>query len=172
MTASFESTHPAEIAPFVGKHIIYTYENGWQYEIYIKNERTLDYRVHGGLVGGRWVKDQPVHVARLADDIVKVSWTEPTGTCVSLAFNFAERRSHGATFFPRWIVEDPKKITCFQNEHLEAMQGYREAGPTYPIEVVDEFSRITFVEDCGRDNESVIACAPEDLPEGYTARRN
>jgi phenolic acid decarboxylase len=172
MSDPFESTKAEEIAAFVGKHIIYTYENGWQYEIYVKNDRTLDYRVHGGLVGGRWVKGQEVHIVRIAPDVYKISWTEPTGTCVSLAFNLAERRSHGATFFPRWIVENPKEIVCFQNEHLGLMQSYRQVGPTYPIEVVDEFSRITFVEDCGRDNEAVIACAPEDLPEGYTARRN
>lgn len=99
--------------------------------------------MHGGLVGGRWVKGQEAHIARIAPGVYKMSWTEPIGTCVSLAFNLAERRSDGATFFPRWIVEDPKKIVCFQNEHLDLMQSYRKAGPTYPIEVVDEFSRIT-----------------------------
>ncbi len=30
MPDPFEFTRPAEIAPFVGKHIIYTYANGWQ----------------------------------------------------------------------------------------------------------------------------------------------
>jgi hypothetical protein len=43
MSDPFESTKPEEIAAFVGKHIIYTYENGWQYEIYVRNDRTLDY---------------------------------------------------------------------------------------------------------------------------------
>ncbi|MFG1215018.1 hypothetical protein V5F72_22260 [Xanthobacter flavus] len=28
------------------------------------------------------------------------------------------------------------------------------------------------MEDCGREDESVIACAPEDLPPGYVTRRN
>ncbi|MEJ1976298.1 MAG: phenolic acid decarboxylase [Acetobacteraceae bacterium] len=172
MSDPFESTNPAEIAPFVGKHIIYTYENGWQYEVYIKNERTLDYRVHGGIVGGRWVKDQPVHVVRLADGVVKLSWTEPTGTCVSVAYNLVEHRAHGATFFPQWIERDPEKIIGFQNEKIELMQQYRDAGPVYPILVVDEFATITFVEDCGRNDETVIACAPEELPAGYTTRRN
>jgi len=36
MSDAFESTHPSEIATFVGKHIIYTYANGWQYEMYFK----------------------------------------------------------------------------------------------------------------------------------------
>ncbi len=172
MADSVESARPSEIAPFVGKHIIYTYDNGWQYEVYIKNEHTLDYRVHGGLVGGRWVKDQEVHVVRLADGVVKISWSEPTGTCVSVAYNLVENRAHGATFFPRWIELEPKKIVGFQNDKIELMRQYRDAGPAYPTLVVDEFAAITFVEDCGRDNEAVIACAPEALPAGYTLRRN
>ncbi len=52
MSDNFASTRPAEIAPFVVKHIIYTYANGWQYEMYFQNERTIDYRVHGGIVAG------------------------------------------------------------------------------------------------------------------------
>jgi phenolic acid decarboxylase len=52
------------------------------------------------------------------------------------------------------------------------MRQYRDGGPTYPILVVDEFAEITFVENCGRDDESVIASAPEDLPPGYATRRN
>jgi phenolic acid decarboxylase len=38
--------------------------------------------------------------------------------------------------------------------------------------VVDEFAAITFVEDCGSNDENVITCAPEALPPGYTLRRN
>ena len=172
MSNPFESTKPAEIAPFVGKHYIYTYDNGWQYEFYIKNERTVEYRVHGGLVGGRWVKGQEAHIVRLADNVFKVSWVEPTGTCVSVAVNLAERRVHGATFFPQWVEQEPGKIVCYQNEHLDLMRRYRDAGPTYPTVLVDEFADITFIEDSGRDNESVIACAPDALPAGYAARRN
>ena len=29
---------------FVGKHFLYTYENGWKYEMYIRNANTIDYR--------------------------------------------------------------------------------------------------------------------------------
>ena len=42
----------------VGQHFIYTYANGWDYEFYVKNETTMDYRIHSGMVGGRWVKDR------------------------------------------------------------------------------------------------------------------
>lgn len=172
MSDPYASTIPTEIAGFVGKHIIYTYDNGWQYEMYIKNDRTIDYRVNGGLVGGRWVRDQSAHVVRLADDVVKLSWVEPTGTTVSVAYNFTERRAHGATFFPAWVAEHPERISVYQNDRIDQMVAYRDAGPTYPIDLVDEFATITFVEDCGRDNQAVISCPPEDLPDGYLTRRN
>jgi phenolic acid decarboxylase len=32
-----------DLSGFVGKHLVYTYDNGWNYEIYVKNETTLDY---------------------------------------------------------------------------------------------------------------------------------
>ena len=172
MSDDFESTKPAELTRFIGKHFIYTYDNGWQYEMYLKNDRTIDYRIHSGMVGGRWVRDQEAHIVRLSDDVCKISWDEPTGTAVSVAINFAERNLHGIIFFPQWIARDPAKTVCFQNDHLDAMHQYRDAGPTYPKLVIDEFAPVTFLEDCGRDNETVIACAPADLPAGYAARRN
>jgi phenolic acid decarboxylase len=163
---------PEELVGFVGRHFIYTYANGWQYELYVKNERTIDYRIHSGLVGGRWVRDQAVHMVRLGDSVFKISWDEPTGTCVSVAFNVVERKVHGVIFFPRWIAEDPKKTVCFQNDHLDTMRAYRDAGPTYPKLVIDEFADVTFMKLIAANDETVIACPPADLPAGYAARRN
>lgn len=168
----FESTRPGELGAFIGKHFIYTYDNGWQYELYIKNARTIDYRIHSGMVGGRWVRNQEAHIVRLADDVVKISWDEPTGTTVSVAFLLSERRIHGVIFFPRWVAKEPKKTVCFQNDHTAQMLAYRDAGPTYPKLVIDEFATVTFMEDCGADNEQVIRCAPDELPAGYAERRN
>ncbi|PKU22894.1 phenolic acid decarboxylase [Telmatospirillum siberiense] len=157
---------------FLGKHLIYTYDNGWQYEIYIKNAKTMDYRIHSGMVGGRWVRDQQVHMVRIADDVCKISWDEPTGTAVSLAINFTERHLHGVIFFPQWVAQAPEKTVCFQNEHLDRMQRLRDEGPTYPKLVIDEFASITFIEDRGLDDQTVIDRAPSALPAGYAARRN
>ncbi|MES1931381.1 phenolic acid decarboxylase [Salinisphaera shabanensis T35B1] len=169
---SFESTHPDTLTAFVGRHFIYTYDNGWQYEMYIKNARTIDYRIHSGMVGGRWVRDQAVHLPRLSDDVCKVSWNEPTGTSVSVAVNFAERHLHGVIFFPRWVADAPEKTVCYQNDHLDTMLAYRDAGPTYPTLVIDEFATVTFLERCEVDDESVVAEAPDQLPVGYADRRN
>jgi len=122
------------------------------------------------MVGGRWVKDQPVHLVQLGDEEFKLSWHEPTGTSVSLAVDLAKRQLHGVIFFPRWVEEHAERTVCFQNDHIEEMRRYRDAGPTYPIHVVDEFAKITFVEDREPDDESVIDRPPQDLPDGYTSR--
>ena len=172
MSNAFESTKPEELTEFIGRHFIYTYDNGWQYELYVKNDRTIDYRIHSGMVGGRWVRDQIAHIVRLSPNVFKISWDEPTGTTVSVAFNLTDRKLHGVIFFPRWIAGVPKKTVCFQNDHLDEMHAYRDAGPTYPKLVIDEFADITFLEDRGANDETVIACGPEDLPEGYAARLN
>ena len=172
MSNLFESTKPEQLSRVVGKHFIYTYDNGWQYEMYIKSDRVIDYRIHSGMVGGRWVRDQLAHIVRLSDDVFKISWDEPTGTTVSVAVNLAERQLHGVIFFPQWIAKNPQLTVCFQNDFLDKMQSYRDAGPTYPKLVIDEFATITYLEDCNPDDETVISCAPSELPDGYTARKN
>jgi phenolic acid decarboxylase len=83
-----------------------------------------------------------------------------------------ERRAHGVLFFPFWIAQILEKTTCYQNEYLQQMQTLRDVGPTYPRLVVDEFASIAFIEDCGVGNESVIACAPGELPTGFASRCN
>jgi len=47
------------------------------------------------------------------------------------------------------------------------MESYRETGPAYPTEMINEFATITFVRDCGPDDDSVIACAASELPENF-----
>ena len=149
-----------DLDTIVGKRLIYTYANGWRYELYVKNATTIDYRIHSGMVGGRWVKDQAVTVSFLGDGRHAVSWTEPTGTSVSMQLDLPHRRTHGVIFFPRWVVQDPQATVCFQNDHLEEMARRRDAGPTYPIEVVDEPSEITVLDEPGPDDETVIDRAP------------
>ncbi|MCC8109858.1 MAG: phenolic acid decarboxylase [Planctomycetes bacterium] len=156
-----------DLSGLVGKHIVYTYDNGWNYEIYVKNRTTMDYRIHSGLVGNRWVKDQQVYLVRVGESSYKISWTEPTGTDVSIIVNLGENFIHGTIFFPRWIINDPKKTVCFQNDHIQQMEAYREAGPAYPTEVIDKFAAITFIRECGDDNNTVIDCPASDLPANF-----
>ncbi len=156
-----------DLTGILGKHLVYTYDNGWNYEIYVKNENTMDYRIHSGIVGNRWVKHQEIFLVRVATDVYKISWTEPTGTDVSLIVNLGDKVFHGTIFFPRWIINNPEKTICFQNDFIPQMEAYREAGPVYPTEVIDEFATITFVRDCGLNNEEVINCVASELPADF-----
>ncbi|BDH47366.1 phenolic acid decarboxylase [Salmonella enterica subsp. enterica serovar Choleraesuis] len=156
-----------DLSGFIGKHLVYTYDNGWNYEIYVKNGTTLDYRIHSGMVGNRWVKDQQAWIVRVGQDVYKISWTEPTGTDVSLIVNLADKLFHGTIFFPRWVINHPEKTVCFQNQHLDEMAALREAGPAYPTEVIDEFATITLIRDCGPDDDSVINCPASELPANF-----
>lgn len=161
-----------QLSELLGKHFIYTYESGWQYEIYIKNSTTFSYRIHSGMVGGRWVTDQMAHMLEIGDRVFKVFWDEPTGTNVCITINLNRRQIHGAIFFPRWVADSPEKTVCYQNQHIDKMRSYRDSGPTYPKMVVDKMAQITFMEDCGCDRDDVINCPPQHLSPDYTLRVN
>ena len=64
-------------------------------------------------------------------------------------------------------MNNPEHTVCFQNEHIAQMEAYREAGPVYPTEVIDEFATITFIEDCGENDENVINCPASELPADF-----
>lgn len=152
-----------DLTNLVGKHLIYTYENGWQHEIYIKNDSTLDYLVCSGSASNRCVKDQSAYIVQIGQNIYKASWTEPTGTSISVILNLRILLLHCTAFFPRWVMDDPQKTACFQNNHINEMEAYRAAGPTYPIEIMDQFATITAADDCGLNNDSVISDATNEL---------
>ncbi|OBJ83273.1 phenolic acid decarboxylase [Mycobacterium sp. 1245852.3] len=172
MTSIANPVPPQDFSSIVGFRFIYTYANGWRYEMYVKNAKTIDYRIHSGMVGGRWVKDQQVDLVQLDDDSFKICWTEPTGTSVAVNVLPAKRCVHGVIFFPRWVQEHGERTICFQNEHLEQMRAYRDEGPTYPIYVVSEFATITLLESVGSDNDSIISVPPDQLPAGWADRTN
>lgn len=47
MTGVANPVPPQNLSGIVGQRFIYTYANGWQYEMYVKNATTIDYRIHG-----------------------------------------------------------------------------------------------------------------------------
>lgn len=154
-----------ELEDFIGTHFIYTYNNGWEYEWYAKNDHTVDYRIHGGMVKGRWVKDQEADIVKLTDGVFKITWTEPTGTDVALDFMPNEKKLHGTIFFPKWVEEHPEITVTFQNEHIAEMEAAREKYETYPKLLVPEFATITYMGDACVDNEDVISEEPyEGMP--------
>lgn len=84
----------------------------------------------------------------------------------------AERVLHGVIFFPDWIRTHGEHTVLFQNDHLDEMRAFRDAGPTYPIYIVPEFAKITLFENVGENDEDAISVAPGDLPSGWSDRTN
>jgi len=76
---------------------------------------------------------------------------------------------NGTIFFPRWVMNNPEKTVCFQNDHLEEMAKFRETGPAYPTEIIDEFATLTVIREVGENNESVIDCPPDQLHANWPA---
>lgn len=161
-----------DLSEFVGKHIIYTYANGWQYEYYFRNESVGDYRIGSGMVGGRWTTHQKLMVVNLGHGTYKVAWAEPTGSVCCLDINFQERWLHGFFGLAQWLTTSPQVSTVHQNLHLETMREHRDKGPLYPLYVNWDFAEITYIEDRGRDNDDVINCEVSELPDGYWVRKN
>ena len=145
---------------FIGTQMIYTFANGWEYEIYIKNEDTVDYRIHSGMVAGRWVKNQKMDLVELTKDVYKTSWTEPTGTDVSINFMMADKKVHGMIFFPKWVHEHPEITVCYQNDHLDLIEESRDKYDTYPKHLVSNMGDITYSKNVGTNNENLISVAP------------
>ena len=47
------------------------------------------------------------------------------------------------------------------------MASYREAGPAYPTEVIDEYATLTFIRDVGENDDSIINCPASELPANF-----
>lgn len=116
-----------DLSGFIGKHLVYTYDNGWNYEIYVKNDRTLDYRIHSGIVGNRWVKDQEAYIVRVGESIYKISWTEPTGTDVSLIVNLGDK-----------VIERRRQHAEQRGEHHQHRRHHQGNGERTPHPAANE----------------------------------
>lgn len=173
ITEGARTTLEQDLSGILGRQFIYTYDAlGWQYEVYVREETTVDYRVHAGKMGGRWVTGQAIDLARLDTDIYKISWTGPTGGSISLTVMLADRILHGVIFGPQWAEDNSAPMIGYQNEHMAEIIAARDNGPTYPLHMFGGFATITYLEDRGPGDTAVIACAPESLPEGYATRTN
>ncbi len=164
---------PQDLSIILGKHIIYTYENGWKYEFYFKNSSINHYRIHSGLVAGRWVTNREVHMTALGHGLIRVNWLEPVGNIVTMVTNLQERWLHSYFLMPQWIIDNPKATVCHEDEFVEEMLKLREQGPTWPMHIAENaFAEITFLEDVGPDRDDIITCPPDELPPGYADRKN
>lgn len=152
-----------DFSGFIGKYLVYIYDNGWNYEIYVKNGYIFDYCIYSGIVGNCWVKDQEVYIVWVGESIYKIFWIELIGIDVSLIVNLGDKLFYGIIFFLCWIMNNLEKIICFQNDYILLMNLYCDVGLVYLMEVIDEFVIIIFICDCGVDNDEVINCLVSEL---------
>lgn len=161
-----------ELTALIGQQFLYHYDEGSLYELYVKNDTTISYRVHSGDTTDRWVTDQHVDIVRIGQDVYKLSWLEPTGTVVCITINLARWQIHGTMFFPKWVVDAPQKTVGWQNTQLDQMYAYRHQGPTYPQSILSQKAVVMYWEDVGPDRNDIIDRAPSELPAEYIQQNN
>ncbi|OJF77837.1 phenolic acid decarboxylase [Nocardia seriolae] len=161
-----------DLSGIVGRHLIYAYDNGWKYELYVRNPHTVAFRCLQGPMFGRWSTNQPVKMIQLHGDLYKIAWVEPTGTVTVLIAWLSGRRVHTTICYPQWMLDYPESTLGHYEESLDEITADRDQGPTYPQTLVASTGRITFLETRAVDDDTVIDCPPGKLPLGYANRTN
>ncbi|WP_067687503.1 phenolic acid decarboxylase [Nocardia jejuensis] len=159
-----------DLTGIVGMHLIYAYENGWKYELYVRNSQTIAFRCLMGPMFGRWSTGQAAKIVQLRDDLFKLAWVEPTGTTTVVIAWLGERRVHTTISYPQWMLDHPEFTLVRYEDSLEEILRARDAGPTYPLTLVASTGRITFLASRAQDDDTVIDRPPNKLPLGYADR--
>ncbi|MGW5225182.1 phenolic acid decarboxylase [Nocardia niigatensis] len=161
-----------DLSGIVGQHLIYAYENGWKYDLYVRNSQTVAFRCLMGPMFGRWSTAQPAKMIQLSGDMYKLAWVEPTGTVTVLIVWLRERRVHTTICYPQWMLDFPESTMGHYEDGLAQITADRDQGPTYPQTLVASTGRITFLETREPDDDTVIDRPPAKLPLHYANRTN
>lgn len=171
-TTPSHSALTGDLSGLIGKHLIYAYENGWRYELYVRNAETIEFRCLMGPMFGRWSKNQSAKMVQLSGDLYKLAWVEPTGTTTNVILWLGDRRVHTTISYPQWMLDYPESTLGRYEDNLDAIAADRERGPTYPLTLVSSTGRITFLDSRDADDDTVIDRPPGKLPAGYADRTN
>ncbi|WP_327140470.1 phenolic acid decarboxylase [Nocardia sp. NBC_01327] len=161
-----------DLTGILGKHVIYVYENGWKYELYVRNAETIESRCLMGPMFGRWSKNQAAKIIQLSDDLYKLAWVEPTGTTTVIIVYLTGRQVHTSISYPQWMLDYPESTLTRYEDNLDEIIAARDLGPTYPLTLVSSAGRITYLETREQEDDSVIDGPPGKLPLGYADRTN
>ncbi|MET8427151.1 phenolic acid decarboxylase [Nocardia sp. NPDC004860] len=175
MSAEDAAAAPAlagDLSGIVGRHLIYAYENGWKFDLYVRNSQTVAFRCLMGPMFGRWSTAQPAKMIQLSGDMYKIAWVEPTGAVTVLIVWLRERRVHTTICYPQWMLDFPESTLGHYEDAIPQIIADRDQGPTYPQTLVASTGRITYLETRGRDDDTVIDCPPAKLPLDYANRTN
>ncbi|MFE3053937.1 phenolic acid decarboxylase [Nocardia sp. NPDC059239] len=175
MSAEDAAAPPAlagDLSGIVGRHLIYAYENGWKFDLYVRNSQTVAFRCLMGPMFGRWSTAQPAKMIQLSGDMYKLAWVEPTGAVTVLIVWLRERRVHTTICYPQWMLDFPESTLGHYEDDIPQIIADRDQGPTYPQTLVASTGRITYLETREPDDDTVIDCPPAKLPLDYANRTN
>jgi phenolic acid decarboxylase len=170
--ATWARAFTGDLSGIVGKHLIYAYDNGWKYELYVRNSHMTEFRCLMGPNFGRWSTEQPAKIVQLSGDQYKLAWVEPTGTTIVIITWLSQRRVHTTICYPQWMLDYPEFTMVRYEDNLDEILAARDRGPVYPLTLVASTGRITFLESQAPDDDTVINCPPSKLPPGYADRVN
>ncbi|CEH14140.1 Phenolic acid decarboxylase, bacterial [Ceraceosorus bombacis] len=104
-----------DLSGLINKHLLYTYDNGWKYESWIKSPTRIVYKIHGGPMGGRdnyqtiscrVVREPSKETGE--QGVYLISWLEETGTVVSMTIDFTNNKVNSFICFSKGHWENPQ----------------------------------------------------------------
>lgn len=97
-----------DLSGFIGKHLVYTYDNGWNYEIYVKmaTPSTTVFTAASSAIAGWKIRKRTLcgwgkYLQNLLDRTDRHR-RQPDR-------QLGDKLFHGTIFFPRWIMNNPEK---------------------------------------------------------------
>ncbi|KAH7339265.1 hypothetical protein B0J17DRAFT_705408 [Rhizoctonia solani] len=152
------------VSSIVNKHLQYTYDNGWEYQFWLKSPTRIVYCEQGGPMAGRF-NYQHCHIQEVRiDEVFQISWVEETDTIVSLVVDLRLKR------LTTFMVFSYGHWNCSQQAHgdkrnlgdLERWRGLatQEAGLPIKRHVIPEQATIDRIFDGPGDLEDIDDTAP------------
>ncbi|GAA5858764.1 hypothetical protein JCM8547_004977 [Rhodosporidiobolus lusitaniae] len=120
------NTHFEEIE---NKHLLYTYENGWQYEAWIHSHTRIVYAIHAGPLDGR-VNYQSAYYLRVRPNVWQISWTEETGSVVTVCYDLEEKRVSSFIALSYGHFNEPEKAKGWKREKMDEWRELSKIDPS------------------------------------------
>ncbi|KAJ9117014.1 hypothetical protein QFC22_004672 [Naganishia vaughanmartiniae] len=166
------------LSDIVNKHLVYTYDNGWKYEFWLKSEKRIVYAIHGGPMAGRKnyqtcavqevclvddpERDQVADLFPLYDLGSNRGNLPETGTVVSIIVDLTKKRITTYMAFSRGHWDYPKEAHGDKRnpEDFERWRKLAEVGKNTDREIIPEQATLDEIFEGRGDLEDIDETAP------------